>query len=54
MSKPKVFLTRKWPRKAEEALGEIVTAIDLLRNKQIDVEIVSPHFVDPEGEKLRA
>ena len=23
MSKPKVFLTRKWPRKAEEALGEI-------------------------------
>ena len=23
MSKPKLFLTRKWPRKAEEALGEI-------------------------------
>jgi len=35
-------------------IGEIVTAVDLLRNKQIDVEIVSPHFVDPEGEKLRA
>ena len=35
-------------------IGEVVTAVDLLRNKQIDVEIVSPHFVDPEGEKLRA
>tara|TARA_B100000029_G_C17568500_1_gene955825 strand:+ start:1150 stop:2118 length:969 start_codon:yes stop_codon:yes gene_type:complete len=30
MTKPKVFLTRKWPRKAEEAIGEI---FDVTLNK---------------------
>ena len=34
--------------------GEVVRAVDLLRDRTVDVRIVSPHFVDPEGEKLRA
>ena len=34
--------------------GEIVVAVDPLRNNNIDVEIVSPHFIDPEGKRLRA
>jgi len=34
-------------------VGEVVTACDPLRDLNIDVEIVSPHFVDPEGERLR-
>ncbi|WP_246209496.1 sarcosine oxidase subunit alpha family protein [Pikeienuella piscinae] len=33
--------------------GERVRAWDGLRKTDIEVEIVSPHFVDPEGERLR-
>jgi sarcosine oxidase subunit alpha len=33
--------------------GETVRAVDLLRGNDVNVEIVSPHFVDPEGERLR-
>ena len=35
-------------------LGEIVCAHDPIRGKDTDVEIVSAHFVDPDGERLRA
>jgi len=34
-------------------IGEIVTAADPLRGNTMDVEIVSAHFIDPEGERLR-
>ncbi|MDJ0980195.1 MAG: sarcosine oxidase subunit alpha family protein [Kiloniellales bacterium] len=37
-----------------ERIGEKVRAVDLIRDADIEVEIVSPHFVDPEGERLRA
>ncbi|MGI9522477.1 MAG: sarcosine oxidase subunit alpha family protein [Hyphomicrobiaceae bacterium] len=33
--------------------GEIVTAADPVRDRSVDVEIVSPHFYDPEGALLR-
>ena len=33
--------------------GEIVRAVDPLRGNEVDVEIVSPHFIDPEGTRLR-
>jgi len=36
-----------------ERLDEIVRAVDLVRGTDIEVKIVSPHFVDPEGERLR-
>jgi len=35
-------------------MGEVVTAANPLKNSSIDVEIVSAHFVDPDGDRLRA
>ena len=35
-------------------IGEIVLSVDLLNEKVFEVEIVSPHFIDPQGERLRA
>ena len=40
-------------KQGHERMGEIVTASNLLQGKEIDVEIVSAHFVDPDGERLR-
>ncbi|MGI9484323.1 MAG: sarcosine oxidase subunit alpha family protein [Geminicoccaceae bacterium] len=40
-------------KRGQERLGEVVVAADPLRERRIEVEIVSPHFVDPEGERLR-
>jgi sarcosine oxidase subunit alpha len=34
--------------------GEIMRAVNPLKNQEVLVEIVSAHFVDPEGERLRA
>ena len=36
-----------------ERIGEIVKAVDPLRGRELEVEIVSPHFVDPNGDLLR-
>ncbi|MEM9627967.1 MAG: sarcosine oxidase subunit alpha family protein [Pseudomonadota bacterium] len=41
-------------KRGHERLGEVVVANDPLRARRIEVEIVSPHFIDPEGERLRA
>ncbi len=41
-------------KRGEHRVGEVVTAVDMVRQKDIEVEIVSPHFLDPEGERLRA
>ena len=35
-------------------LGERMRAVNLLAGTDVEVEIVSPHFIDPEGERLRA
>jgi len=40
-------------KRGHERLGEVVRAVDLVHDKDIDVEIVSPQFIDPEGERLR-
>ena len=42
------FLTR-----GHERTGEIVSAISHLHSDQTEVEVVSAHFVDPEGDRLR-
>ena len=34
--------------------GEVLRAVNPLKNTEVLVEVVSPHFVDPEGERLRA
>ncbi len=36
-----------------QRMGDTVIAANPLRNESIPVTIVSPHFVDPEGERLR-
>ena len=40
-------------KQGAERQGEILTAVDMVRGKNVNVEIVSPHFIDPEGERLR-
>ena len=40
-------------KKGNERIGEIVKAVDPLRGRELKVEIVSPHFVDPNGDLLR-
>jgi len=41
-------------KRGDQRIGEIVTAFDAIRGSTQEVEIVSPHFVDPQGERLRA
>jgi sarcosine oxidase subunit alpha len=36
-----------------ERMGEIIRACDPIRGEEYLVEVVSPIFYDPEGEKLR-
>ncbi|MEO1249626.1 MAG: glycine cleavage T C-terminal barrel domain-containing protein, partial [Pseudomonadota bacterium] len=40
-------------KRGGERIGETVRAVDPVRGKDIEVEIVSPHFYDPEGARLR-
>ncbi len=40
-------------QRGQARMGEIVEAADPLRGKSTSVEIVSPHFIDPDGERLR-
>ncbi len=40
-------------RNGAARIGERVRAVDLLSGSDVEVEIVSPHFIDPEGERLR-
>jgi sarcosine oxidase subunit alpha len=34
-------------------IGETIKAVDSMRNNTVELTVVSPHFVDPEGERLR-
>jgi sarcosine oxidase subunit alpha len=34
-------------------LGERLRAVNILAQTEVEVEIVSPQFIDPEGERLR-
>ena len=33
--------------------GEIIKAVDYMRNNHVEVKVVSAHFIDPTGERLR-
>ena len=39
--------------RGNERMGERLRAVDLVRGKDTMVEVVSAHFVDPDGERLR-
>jgi sarcosine oxidase subunit alpha len=47
------FIGLGFIRRGEARVGEIVRAADPLRGRETEVEIVPPHFVDPEGARLR-
>ena len=38
--------------RGHERLGSVVRAVDFVRGTDIEVEVTSPHFIDPEGERL--
>ena len=40
-------------QRGDQRKGEVVRAVDPVRGGEVDVEIVSAHFIDPEGERLR-
>lgn len=40
-------------RHGHERQGETVRVVNLLDGTDVDVKIVSPHFIDPKGERLR-
>ena len=40
-------------KRGHERKGEIVRAVSPVHGTEMDVEIVSAHFIDPEGERLR-
>jgi sarcosine oxidase subunit alpha len=40
-------------RNGSARMGERLRAVNLLARTEVEVEIVSPHFIDPEGERLR-
>jgi sarcosine oxidase subunit alpha len=35
-------------------IGEIIRAVNPLQGRETLIEVVSPHFIDPEGERLHA
>ncbi len=41
-------------KKGDQRKGDKLRAVDLLRGGEVKVEVVSPHMIDPEGERLRA
>ncbi len=40
-------------KSGDQRLGETVKAVNPIEDEEIEVEVVSAHFVDPEGERLR-
>ncbi len=40
-------------RRGAGRIGDVVRAYDPVRGRDVEVEISSPHFIDPEGERLR-
>ncbi len=40
-------------KRGHEREGETVRAVNLLNGTDVELNIVSPHFVDPQGERLR-
>lgn len=40
-------------KRGHERMGEIVRAMSPVHDTEMEVEIVSAHFIDPEGDRLR-
>ena len=50
----KKLLRSKLPLQSWCVVASLKLDVNLLQDEEVEVEIVSPHFVDPEGERLRA
>ena len=40
-------------KRGHERIGDIISAVNPLHDERITVEVVSAHFIDPDGERLR-
>jgi sarcosine oxidase subunit alpha len=40
-------------QRGQDRLGDVIRAVDPVNKRDIEVEVTSPHFYDPEGERLR-
>jgi sarcosine oxidase subunit alpha len=40
-------------KRGQARMGETLRAVSPIHDTETEVEVVSPHFVDPEGERLR-
>ncbi|MBI1173583.1 sarcosine oxidase subunit alpha family protein [bacterium] len=47
------YIALAYLKNGANRLGETMRAVNLLAGTDVAVEIVSPHFIDPEGERLR-
>ena len=41
-------------KNGKKKIGEKLYAVSPLKNKSIEVEIISSHYVDPKGERVRS
>ena len=48
------FIALGYLKNGTARIGEKMRVVNLLAKTEVEVEIVSPHFIDPEGERLRA
>ncbi len=48
------FIGLGYLQNGADRMGDLVRACDPLRGEEYEVEICSPHFLDPEGDRLRA
>ncbi len=39
--------------RGDERTGEVLRAVNPVQNFEVQVRVVSPHFVDPEGGRVR-
>ncbi len=49
----KTYIGLGFLKNGKNRIGEIVEAKDFVQNNHVDVKVVSPHFFDPKGERLR-
>ncbi|WP_296473429.1 glycine cleavage T C-terminal barrel domain-containing protein, partial [Roseinatronobacter sp.] len=50
----KSYIAIGFLKAGEERMGDVLRAASPLTGDDTEVEIVSAHFIDPEGERLRA
>ena len=48
------YIALGYLKNGSNRMGEKMRVVNLLNKTEVEVEIVSPHFIDPEGSRLRA